>query len=565
MKCKIFALLLCGAMTMQAADDVKTYSGRSKDPVYIQFYGGINKSANENLPWTEFSQYPWAGGLFLGVGSEFSPLWGWRAAFRYNHNKSRNVQECESPDTWGWKNIGLFADLTFDLTEWLTPNAKPREGLDYRRWNVKAFAGVGGAHTYDFDEVPLSYTDPYNSGSQNMLGFRGGLTATYRFARNWRVGTELSHNWYADNFNGVVAESPLDGRTNLKVGITYLFAKAPKRKKTKVVPVARDPRLTEIPYLPFVMPEPEDVKIRQLSGRAFIDFVVDRTEIKPDYRRNTEELKRITSTIDSALFDKSIEVKSIILHGYASPESPYSHNVELSLGRVRALKNYLQNHYSLPSSIFTLDNTPEDWQNLRDFIAVGGRDRVKDDIWYHSLNIRETPETPTAVLNHRDELLRVIDLQMDEDEKELLLKQVGGGEPYKWLHKYVYPGLRHTDYIIEYVVRQYPVKDARKLIYTHPDALSQEEMNRVAFSYATGSDEWLDALLIAANQAPNNHTANLNATCACIQVKRLADAKHYLKRAGISANARYLQDVISAMEGSKPWKIENERVVITNQ
>ena len=75
-----------------------------KDPFYFQLYLGINKSANENLPWTEFTKYPWANGIFIGVGREMSRLWGWRAALRINHNKSRNVQECESKDVWGWNN-----------------------------------------------------------------------------------------------------------------------------------------------------------------------------------------------------------------------------------------------------------------------------------------------------------------------------------------------------------------------------------------------------------------------------------------------------------------------------
>ena len=60
--------------------------------------------------------------------------------------------------------------------------------------------------------------------------------------------------------------------------------------------------------------------------------------------------------------------------------------------------------------------------------------------------------------------------------------------------QHVYPGLRHTDYVIEYVVKHYEVKDARRLIYTHPEALSVEEMYQVAKSYEEGTDGWLDAL-----------------------------------------------------------------------
>ena len=154
---------------------------------------------------------------------------------------------------------------------------------------------------------------------------------------------------------------------------------------------------------------------------------------------------------------------------------------------------------------------------------------------------------------------------MDPDEKELLLKQVGDGKPYRWLLQHVYPGLRHTDYVIEYVVRQYPVKESRKLIYTHPEALSLKEMYEVAQSYTEGSDDWLDAFLIAARQFPDDENANLNAACACVQRKRLLDAKRFLQKAGTSEEAQYVSRVIQAMEGRKGWKMENGRIVWTQK
>ena len=154
---------------------------------------------------------------------------------------------------------------------------------------------------------------------------------------------------------------------------------------------------------------------------------------------------------------------------------------------------------------------------------------------------------------------------MDPDEKELLLKRVAGGEPYKWLLKNVYPGLRHTDYVVEYVVRSYPVKESKRIIYTHPEALSVEEMYRVAKSYDEGSDGWFDALTIAANQYPEDKTANLNAACACVRLKRLTDAKRYIKGAGDTKQARYLADIIKAMEGKCQWRMENGVLTVVGE
>ena len=170
---------------------------------------------------------------------------------------------------------------------------------------------------------------------------------------------------------------------------------------------------------------------------------------------------------------------------------------------------------------------------------------------------------PQYVIDSRKELLDVIELDISPDEKEAMLKKVDNGRPYNWLIQNVYLGLRHTDYIIEYVTRPFNAKESRRLIYTHPEALSIEEMYKVAQIYEEGSDGWLDALLIAANLNPEDKTANLNAACGCVKMRRLTDAKEFLKKAGNLPEAAYLADIIRAMEVKVKWKMENDKVIMT--
>ena len=586
----VVGLMLCSLVIHAQSETDSTTT--NKDPFYLQLYLGVNKSANENLPWTEFSQYPWSTGIFLGMGREITPLWGWRAALRINRNKSRNVPVCESKDVWEWSNTGLFIDATLDMTDLfrcrttIHSNADELEDEFYspeeeglllaqkvaaddrnktpaiskNKFNLKAFAGVGAAYTWNFDNVPLSYSHPYSRSSKLVPALRAGVTATWRLNDRWRIGTELSQTIFEDHFNGVSYDAPLDTRTNLKVGLTYLFIK--KKKKPMVKPVVRKVKLKECPPLPLIMPDPEETKLRQIEGHAFLDFPVNETVIYPDYRRNPEELARIHKSVDSALFDKSVVITRITLHGYASPESPYSNNTRLAKGRTEALKNYLIRNYNFDSNVFNNLYTPEDWDNLLGFLTNTKTRKVKGDFWYDNKEFMETPEVPDYVLEHRDELLRIIGRSMDPDAKEELMKKVGDGEPYRWLLEHVYPGLRHTDYIIEYKIRAFSVEKGRKLIYSHPEGLSMEEMYKVATSYEEGSENWLDALLIAVERYPDDRTANLNAACGCVMTSRLNDAKKYLKKAGSSPEARYVNNVIKAMEGTVNWRIENKRVVI---
>lgn len=560
-KITIIISLLCSATLYSQTSTDSTRV--NKNPLYFQLYGGLNKSANENLPWTEFSSYPWSVGMFVGIGREVTPLLGWRAALRINHNKSRNVQECESKDVWGWNSTALFGDVTLDVSNILNRKKMARDAdfINDSKFNLKAFAGIGGSYTWGFDEVPLSYSHAYSRSSKLIPALRAGVTATWKLNDQWRIGAELSQTLYEDHFNGVAYDVPLDTRTNLKVGLTYYLIK--KRKPVK--PVVRLNKLKECPPLPFIMPDPEETKLRQIAGHAFLDFPVNETVIYPDYRRNPEELARIKKSVDSALFDKTVVVTRITLHGYASPESPYSNNTRLAKGRTEALKNYLIRNYNFNTQVFQTNYTPEDWENLRGFLIDSKTRKVKGDFWYDSKDIVETPETPDYVLNHRDEMLRIIGRNMDPDAKEELLKKVGGGEPYRWLLEHVYPGLRHTDYIIEYKVRAFSVEKGRKLIYTHPEALSLEEMYKVATSYKEGSENWLDALLIAVEQFPEDETANLNAACGCVMTKRLVDAKKYLQKAGTTRQAKYVGNVIKAMEGSVNWKVQNGRVIVLEE
>ncbi len=530
------------------------------DATYLQFYGGINKSANENMPWSEFTIHPISFGAFAGIGRELSQLWGWRLALGIDNNKSRNVQECENDEPWDWNDVELFGDVTFDLSDAFRDRDKDRE--DIPNFNLKAFAGAGGLYTYHFPkDIHLSYTDPYSKKSQLCFGVRAGLTATYRIDSNLKLGLELSHTVATDNFNGVENNDfPWDMRTNLSIGITYMLHEVVKTSRTVTTPVVYSRRLRELPDLPLILPNKEDEKVRFIAGTAYLDFPVNETIIYPDYRKNKEELKRIKASVDSALFDESIQILSISLHGYASPESPYSNNTRLATGRTAALVNYLQQEYQFENDVFNTQSTPEDWENLRAFVeACDQLDPEREP--FKAERGKRIDKVDKQVVNNREELLRVIDSDLNPDHKEEVLKKVGGGKPYRWLHENIYPGLRHTDYLIEYKVQKYEAKDAKRLMYTHPEALSVEEMYQVALSVPQGSEIWYDALVIAARQYPDDKTANLNATVACIQTKRLKDARRFVSRAGVSSEAEYLRTVMDAMEGKIDWRIENGKVI----
>lgn len=277
------------------------------------------------------------------------------------------------------------------------------------------------------------------------------------------------------------------------------------------------------PELVFVQPKAEIMKSRSLSGSAYIDFPVDRTVIYPDYRRNTVELGKIQATIDSVRNDRDVTIMSVWLKGFASPESPYKHNTELAIGRTAALKKHIGQLYHFADSIIRTDYEPEDWEGLRRYVEQSN-------------------------INHRKEILSLIDSDMEPDAKEAKIKRTYPKE-YRFMLQHFYPALRHTDYRIDYNIRTFSdVEEIKHIMAEQPQKLSQNEFYLVAGKYEPGTDEFTDVFETAVRMFPNDEVANLNAANAAIRRDDFATARRYLDKAGDSAEAVYARGALAVRE-----------------
>ena len=148
-------------------------------------------------------------------------------------------------------------------------------------------------------------------------------------------------------------------------------AMGPADETSYAINLAREPR----PLMAYVAPKAE-VKTRSMSGSAYLDFPVNQTVIRPDYRRNTAELAKIRETIDQVRDDKYATITGISIKGYASPEGTYANNERLAKGRSEALLDYVKQRYDLSGVQTSVDYEPEDWAGLEKKVeASGGGER----------------------------------------------------------------------------------------------------------------------------------------------------------------------------------------------
>lgn len=296
------------------------------------------------------------------------------------------------------------------------------------------------------------------------------------------------------------------------------------RQEELLIPVARLLSPVEPAFVPaFVRPPHVEVKRDTLEREAYIEFVVNRTELKKNHSQNTIELQKILASIDTIRADKNLTITYINIHGYASPESPYKHNEKLANGRARTLTDFVRRQYTFPKEVFSISATPEDWAGLRARVADSN-------------------------LEHRDEILAIIDSPLAEDPKEWKIKSTYPRE-YDEMLTYWYPSLRRSVYKVGYIIRGFNAEEAREVFQTKPAQLSLEEMFMVAELYPVGSDEFRHVFDVAVRLHPADPIANLNAACIALDERNIEQARKYLAKAGQSPQATHARAVLAVFDG----------------
>ncbi len=279
------------------------------------------------------------------------------------------------------------------------------------------------------------------------------------------------------------------------------------------------------PMWAYVSPRVEARKERSAKGSAYIDFKVNRTEIEPSYRRNPQELAAIRDTIDVIKNDPDARIEEITITGYASPEGPFANNERLAKGRTEALASYVKGLYSFPSSVLRTASVAEDWDGLIRYVE--GSD-----------------------LADREAILTLIaGTDLAPDAREWKLKKEFP-EQYRFLLDNVYPGLRHSDYTVAYVISSFadPAKIAEVMRH-NPRKLSLHEMYLLAQTLPSDSPEFREVFEVAVRLYPDDPVANLNAAITALSFDDLDNAARFAAKAGDSAEAVYTRGLLAAKQG----------------
>lgn len=259
------------------------------------------------------------------------------------------------------------------------------------------------------------------------------------------------------------------------------------------------------PHFAYVEPKVEVVKSREIQAECFLDFEVNKINIRPEYMNNPRELAKIRVMIDDLKLDPNIKVNRLDIIGYASPEGTLATNKRLSEGRAMALRDYLASRYDFPRNQYHIIFGGENWDGLIDALE-------------------------TLDMDYKNEVLDIIQDIPIEKGRETKLMQLRGGVPYRYLLKNVFPSLRVAICKVNYNIKNFNVDEAKEVIKRRPQNLSLNEMFLVANTYPKGSQEFIDVFETAVRMYPDSEIANMNAATAALSRNDLISAERYLKK-----------------------------------
>ena len=288
----------------------------------------------------------------------------------------------------------------------------------------------------------------------------------------------------------------------------------------------------------YITPQVTELPVAIHEGEARVQFEVDRTELHPEPYKcrngqridNREQLAIIEDSIRYATSDPNVEIARIDICGYASPESPYTHNDYLATNRSRALAEYIGERFSLPADRCTYSSVPENWVEFRQQVldATDITEQQRADL----LELIDAPAYGPADYDAKEKTLKT-DRRFAQLYRTKILPE--------W-----FPRLRATKFAIR--TRLKPMSDERlaEIILTTPELMSLNQMFRVARLYPEGSAEFNRTIETALKHYPNDPVANLNAAVAAIAAGDFDRATELLAKAGDSPEAENARGILAA-------------------
>ena len=190
------------------------------------------------------------------------------------------------------------------------------------------------------------------------------------------------------------------------------------------------------------------------SVKAQLFYPVNGVAKVASYLKNADAL-----AVLDALDETDYTATSIVISGWASPESSVAYNKSLSVKRANTVKKIVADKYKYDNSIYTVNGNGEYWDAVIDFV------NNSDD---------------ATIAASRSELKNAIAANDNLDKREAAIKAIAQGKPYKVIFKEVYPVSRFAECVVNYTVKKFNLADAKTIYAVDPNGLTAADYTQWA-------------------------------------------------------------------------------------
>jgi hypothetical protein len=235
---------------------------------------------------------------------------------------------------------------------------------------------------------------------------------------------------------------------------------------------------------------------------------------------------RLREAVRSLEKENGTTVTKLQVTGYGAPSGNYRKNEKAAAKRALELKDYLRENYVVNKIPLEVTWMAEDWDSIRSLVQQSG-----------------------MPLEHAvTDIISTVDLTKG---RERVLMNLAGGTPYRYLQDRIFPRIRRVEYVISYSQHRLDTAEGRRLFELGSRSLKLSEFFNVAMSYPKGSNEYNDALDLAARLFPDSPEAAINAAGVALSKHDLKKAHAYLDKYATLPAAYNNMGILYLLEGNR--------------
>jgi tetratricopeptide (TPR) repeat protein len=250
---------------------------------------------------------------------------------------------------------------------------------------------------------------------------------------------------------------------------------------------------------------------------AQVNYEKGRSNVRPAELKD-KDIVALQTWLDSAKNNAKINIKSIEIVGYASPEGEEDKNNSLSTDRSNTGKETVlgvakkAKNDKAQTEIFSLKGSGEDFAGF------------KRELQSSKFNEDE-----------KNLILRVLEMYNDPTKREEEMRAMG--KTFTQLDKDIFPLLRRSEIYVVYDLTGYSDEELKAISTSTPDSLNLEELLFTA-TLTTDLNEKLRLYQVAAKKYPEDHRPVNNIGAVYYEQNKLGEAKSQFEKAnGIKDNA----------------------------